>query len=80
MSSNVVYQSASRTLPPCTGKIGTKLSHDFGKNLPHARIVATQKSGANTYSLDYTHYPTKSNAGIVEAIAKLGKESKIVLS
>ena len=69
-----------KTLLTCAGKIGTKLSHDFGKNLPKAQIVATQKRGGDTFSLDYTHFPTKSNAGIVEAVAKLGRENKIVLS
>ena len=55
------------------------MSHDFGKNVPKVRLVATQKSGANSYILDYTHLPRKNGAGIVEATAKLGKEHKVML-
>lgn len=67
--------SASRT----DGKLATTLSHDFGKDVPKVRLVGTQKSGSNTYVLDYTHWPKKSGAGSVEATVKLGKEHKVAL-
>ena len=45
------------------------------------RVVGSHSRDGNMYTLDYTHFPTKGGgAGLLEGIAKVGKEHKVALA